>query len=556
MANVGLHSGILMHLGNQLELPSNLDMSHIGMLEGPKEHTHLGTLDLWAFKRKQDRPWLSLAGIGSNNILYVESDYFTYDVAATSDGSIKIVQDISGQDEVGKGGTPFDILVDSPRLGGHGQVFKFDPMLKEELMVTETLIRDAGEGQWIYSVKRVDSDEPLNKFYLQNGMHLVPMHTEMSPEFGQSYASFAVKGPKNNRYIVPVGQVYNQVHYQVTTKVAEYGGGAGNISITGSKKKELDRLFEYYFRMDGMEQSGLSTVDELVKTNPDALKNAVKEGRVNVAIASMYDSLSLKFLNRGEQEYMLWGSGGVRNQGGVDEYLAPVGAWQQFDTGYKTEFNIADFTLEVLKAAIYEYFHGKVDYPNPGSETVLEVMTGMGGFQLINKLISEQVNDQALIVHAKDFNNLTGDALSLSYKPSWYVEITIPMLARLRFVYNPAFDPIETNPFINPVVANGYKLSSYSFIIYAENEFGGSGNIKLIRSSDGGGKVFMNVINGTSSHPLTRTIGPGGVTLSQGSDLRSGYAAYFRKKMDSLFVVDPTRILKLVAKHPLTGKTF
>lgn len=556
MSTVGLQQGILMHQGKLMELPSHLDMSHIAMLEGPRDHTHLGTLDLWAFRRKVDAPFLSIAGIGSNNIIYSEDDYITYDVAAASDASIKIVTDISGTDVIGKGGSEFEILVDSPKLGGSGQIVKFDPMLKEELMITQNP-KQAGE-HWKYVVKRVDSDQPIDKFFLQNGTQLIAYHTERSPEFDQEYASFHVKGPKNNRYIIPVGQVEQQVHYKVTTKVAEYGG-TGTVSIPASKKAELDKMFEYYFNMKGVEASGLTTFDEAIKKNPDGVAKAMSEGRVQVAIASMYDSLALKFLNRGEQDYLLWGSGGVRNAGGMDEYLAPVGAWQQLDTGYKTEFNIADFTLDVLIAALYEYFHGKIDYPNAGSEQVLEVMTGMGGFQLINKLISEQVNDQALIVNAKDFGNLTGQSLSLAYKPNWYVEITIPMLATLRFNYNASFDPIETNPLINPTVANGMKLSSYSFIIYSENEFGGSDNVKMVRSKEGGGKVFMNVINSTSSHPLTRnitSIDGNSVTMSQGSGLKSGYAAYFRKKMDSLWIKDPTRILKLVAKHPLTGKTF
>lgn len=557
MANVGLHSGILMHQGTEMTLPSHLDMSHIVALEGPKESTHLGTLDLWAYKRKVDAPFLSVAGIGSNNIIYTEDDYLTYDVAAASDASIKIVKDISGLDEVGKGQSPFEILVDSPSLGGHGQVFKFDPMLKEELMVTGEQIRQAGE-HWVYTVKRVDSDQPLNKFFLQNGTRLIPYHTERSPEFSQEYASFAIKGPKTNRYIIPVGQVEQQVHYHVTTKVAEYRG-TGNISIPASKKKEMDKMFEYYFNMQGVEASGLTTFDQAIKSQPDAVTAAMKEGRVQVAIASMYDSLALKFLAKGEAEYQLWGSGGKRNAGGVDEYLAPVGAWQQLDTGYKTEFNIGDFTLDTLKAALYEYFGGKIDWPVAGGEPVLEVMTGMGGFQLINKLITEQVNSQALIVHAKDFGNISGEALSLSFKPSWYVRITIPMLATLSFNYNPAFDPIETSVLINPVVANGFKLSSYSFIIYEENQFGGSDNIKMIRSKEGGGQVFMNVINSTSSHPLFKqstSINGVSVSASQGSNLKTGYAAYFRKKMDSLWVKDPTRILKIVAKHPITNKSF
>lgn len=559
-SNLGLHAGILMHRGKQMEFGSHIDATHISMLEAPKQHTHLGTIDMWAYKRKADVPFLSIAGIGSNNIVYSETDWVTYDVAQAADSSVNIVEDISGAD-AGKGGTEFEILVNSGGFG-HGQVLKFDDMLKEEIMITDAPIRqiEVGPGRHhtVYTVKRIDSTEPLDKLFLQPGTKLLPKHTEISPEFGQSFASFGIKGGQSNKYIVPVGQVWQQVHYHVSTKVAQFNDGKGTFNIDSDTKQLMDKMFEYYFKMDGVADNGLNTLDQALKSPAIAkqVQDAFSNGKVQVAISTLYDSLALKFLARGEQEYQLWGTGGVRNQGGMDEYWAAVGAWQQLDTGYKFTGNLANFGLDTLKAAIYQYFYGKMDLPAAGSEPVFEVQTGMGGMQLMNKIITEQVNNQALQIKITDFGQVTGDAMNLSYKPLVYKEVTIPYVAHLKFIYNPAFDPIDTNELINPTLPSGFKLSSYSMIFHEVNTLAGKDNIKILRSREGGGKVFMEVVNGQGAHPLTQQIGPSGVIMHQGTSLRNGYSAYFKKKMDSLHVIDPTRVLKVVFPHPVTGRTF
>jgi hypothetical protein len=180
--------------------------------------------------------------------------------------------------------------------------------------------------------------------------------------------------------------------------------------------------------------------------------------------------------------------------------------------------------------------------------------------ELINKLITEAANSNALVVLANMFGNITGTATSLAYTPSWYAEIRIPMLANLKFMYNSAFDPIEESPLINPTVGGGYKLSSYSFIIHGENEFGGSSNIKLLRPENGGGQVFMNVVNGrNASHPMFNqktSINGTSINVTQSPNLGNGYTASFEKYMDTLQVLDATRILKAVPNNPYTGNSF
>jgi len=559
MANLGLHSGILTHQGTMLTLPSQIDKRNLLELEGPKNHKHLGTVDMWAFKRKKDAPFLNVAGIGSNNIEYTESGFVTYDVNAASDQSISIVEDITGGEQVGKNKSPFEILVNSDQLGGPGRIFKFDPLGKDEYMVTG-YPRKAGEHS-VYTVKRVDSNDSVNKIFLQATTKIHPSVQVISPEFGQEFGGFSAKTFGTNKFIVPVGQVPIQTSYSVSSEVAKIG----TMTISAGLKKQFDQMFEYQFlyKDSNISKSGFSSFEEVAGSpaTSEYLKDAIKDGRVTVAISSFYDSLAIKDLMSQENKYQMYGTGGYSlTQGGVDEFLMPVGAWQQLDTGYKTRFSISTFTLNVLKEMIRLYMHGKVDYPDAGKEQTMVVQTGMGGMELINKIITEAANSQALIVHANMYGNIEGTALDLKYTPSFYKEITIPMLAHLKFLYNPAFDPIEENPVVNPTVAGGYKLSSYSFIIHGENEFGGSSNIKLLRTKNGGGQVFMNVINGrNATHPLFKqqtSINGTSVSVVNTPNLQNGYTATFEKYLDTLHFIDPTRILKAVPINPITKSSW
>lgn len=559
MANLGLQPGILTYQGTMLDLPSHIDKRNLLELEGPKDHTHIGTIDMWARKRKKDAPFLNVAGIGSNNIIYSKDNFVTYDVQAQGTSSISIVEDITGAEQVGKGKSEFEILVNTDRLGGIGKIFKFDPFGRDEYIVTQQP-RKTGD-HFTYTVKRTDSNEPVNKLFLQATSILHPMAAIISPETGQEYSGFSAKTAGNQRYILPVGQVSLQTSYHISTEVAKIG----SMTISGNLKKQFDNQFDYQFmtKDKNITSSNVHTFEDAM-SNPTVspyLAEGLKDGKVTVSISSWYDSLAIKDLMSQENKYQLYGTGGYSiASGGIDESLMPIGVWQQMDTGYKTRYNISTFSLDVLKEMIRLYMHGKVDYPDAGKEEIMIVQTGMGGMELINKLITEAANSQALIVHADMFGNITGDALSLKYTPSFYKEITIPMLAHLKFMYNPAFDPIEQNPIINPTVGGGYKLSSYSFIIHGENEFGGSGNIKLLRPENGGGQVFMNVVNGrNASHPMFNqktSINGTSINVTQSPNLGNGYSAYFEKYLDTLQLLDPTRILKAVAINPFTGNSF
>jgi hypothetical protein len=70
----------------------------------------------------------------------------------------------------------------------------------------------------------------------------------------------------------------------------------------------------------------------------------------------------------------------------------------------------------------------------------------------------------------------------------------------------------------------------------------------------------MTVINGrTAAHPLfaqQTSIGGTSVKVNQAPSYQNGYSASFEKYIDTLHIIDPTRILKAVPINPYTGSSW
>jgi hypothetical protein len=140
----------------------------------------------------------------------------------------------------------------------------------------------------------------------------------------------------------------------------------------------------------------------------------------------------------------------------------------------------------------------------------------------------------------------------LSVHATRIVRYQIPNIGWLRVEWEPGFDPLMADEFVNPILGGGYRLSSYTMLIEDYNT--GRDNIAVIRKN--GGKIRMMVEEGDQTHPLLRTstnIAGQNITVNRSSDELTGYQVKFIGSADTAIVKDPTKLLKLVPKNPRTG---
>lgn len=317
----------------------------------------------------------------------------------------------------------------------------------------------------------------------------------------------------------------------------------------------VDKKIVEFIQIDGLKEDvGIPSLERYMESagvSKYDLAQKMKNGDVRVSWATVMDVKCIQKIATDIENYLMWGGGGRVFLDGQDEVILPVGLWSQIDGGgYKHIYTRDSFGLDMFRTVIQNFYHGKVDYKGPDPNRVLYVQTGLAGMYLANEMIRKEANAHSLIYNGTDVGALQGDHLNLSFG-LFYTEIVIPFIATLRFVYNPALDNTVVNSVENPTI-DGFNLSSYSFIVFDVDELGGADNIKLLKWSRDN-ELHWKVENGTWYHPSTPLMSRG-AWVSSGDF--SGYKAKFWQRYPAIWVKDPTRILKMVMKNPITGNTL
>jgi hypothetical protein len=545
MATPSINNGIF-YRQTQFDARSHVGKNYLLDMSLDKA-TDLGPVEFWAMTRKSEMPLYKLSSFGGQNIIEIDGKVARYQVPVSTDDTVEVVSDLSSitTDKIGLDGQPFDILLSTDRFG-YGDLLKFDKYSNIELVVNPVPIRTKGEA-FIYNVKLMDNGQVkfLDKKFLAPGNRIAKYGSLMSTEFGQNFSSWRMSGVGQREYLQYVGTSSAHTSYWISNEA----------NTLGLDPKEYKRIIEFV-QIDGSGDPGIPELSKYMDTvgmTPQQLATMAKNGQARMKFAYAYDEISLRTIARDRENYLMWGSGGRIMLDGQDEIYMSAGLWQQLDSGYKHIYNLNTFSLDMFKSVISNYLHPKVDFRTPGEEPVMMVETGRGGLNLAHEMIRKEANSNSMIVNQTEIGALTGDAFDLTFG-LFYRGITIPMVAKLKFVYNPALDPVVTNQLENPTLPSGFPLSSYSFIIHDITENGGADNIKLLRKKDS--KLRMVIENGLDAHPMTQMVGAGGAIVHQASSRKSGFGAAFYHPYDAIWVKDPTRVLKLVLRNPFTGNTL
>jgi hypothetical protein len=166
----------------------------------------------------------------------------------------------------------------------------------------------------------------------------------------------------------------------------------------------------------------------------------------------------------------------------------------------------------------------------------------MGGMKLVNEAIKKEAIQSGLIINAQEIGAITGKGMDLNFGFA-YTSYVIPFLANVKFVLNPAFDNLHTNDIENPLI-DGHPLSSYNFIIFDITD-NVNDNIYMLKLSwDNQLKWFYQ--NGTMDY-MGRTQG------FQSSGQLQRIPCIHESNNASIWVKDPTKVLKIVMRNPITG---
>ena len=544
MATPVLNNGLFLRDTNY-KASSHIDSYHLTNMLGNAEPTDMGPVDLWAMTQKVEMPLYQMASFGGKNTIMVDNarGEYKWQTPVSSElpvslGATDGVKDNAGVATRGVDGVPFKIKL-SKREFGHGDIITYDKYNGIELYITADDIMQIGDA-WIYTVEIVNNNSAaglLDK-YLVPGTKFFRKGSARG-EYGERFSDITT-GAGFREFYNFVGGAEAHVHYSISSRADLMLKGGMNADGTVP-------VTEIWRNFDKNVDPSLSSIEDIAAAmGKDYVKKAFDNGSLSRTFLTSMEAAHLSKIANDIETYLMWGHGGRIKQDGPDDLRLSVGLWKQLDNSFKRVYNKSGFSLDMFKNELYNFYAGKVEFDGPDPKRQLVVQTGIGGMQLVNTAIAaEAAGNSAMVTNADAVGAVTGKGMDLGYGFA-YTSYIIPFLANVKFVLNPAFDNLHTNDIENPLV-DGRPLSSYSFIIFDVTE-SGSDNIHLLKLSwDNALKWFYQ--NGTMDY-MGRTQG------FASSGHFNGYRVMMTQTMPAVWVKDPTKVLKIVMKNPVTGGSF
>jgi len=535
-----LNNGLFLRDTNY-QASSHIDSYHLMNMLKTAEPQDMGAVELWAMTQKVEMPLYQISSFGGKNVIPVTNSRgeWKWNTPISNDLPY-IIEDIeSGNATKGVDGTPFKIKINR-REFGHGDIITYDKYNGCEMYVTADDILPMGDG-FIYTVQLVNNDNYkfLDNKYLQNGTKLFRKSSARG-EYGERFSDISVRSGTREFYNF-VGGAEAHVHYSVSSRADLMIKGGMNADGTVP-------VTEIWRNFDGNVDPSISKIEDMIgKMGKDYVKRAMQNGSLTRSFLTNLETAHLSKISNDIENYLMWGHGGRVKQDGPDDVRLSVGLWKQLDNSFKRIYNKNNFTLELFRAEIYNFYAGKVEFKGPDPQRTLIVQTGMGGMRLVNEAIKAEAVNSGLVIQAASNNGIgaiTGQGMDLNYGFS-FTSYIIPFLANVKFVLNPAFDNIHTNDIENPII-DGYPLSSYNFIVFDITDTGND-NIYLLKL-DWDNQLRWWYQNGTMDYM--------GRTGFASSGQFNGYRVYMTQTMPAIWVKDPTKVLKIVMRNPITGGSF
>ena len=543
MSTPSFNNGIFLR-DTAYQASSHVDSYHLMNMLKDAEPTDMGPIDIWAQTQKVEMPLYQMSSFGGKNIIEVDNvrGEFKWQTPISQDLPF-VTEDIEPAN-LAKGidGTSFKVKFNK-REFGHGDIVSYDKYNGVEMIVSaEDDILPIGDG-FIYTMYLVNNDsyKYLDNKFLKAGTKFFRKGSARG-EYGERFSDISTKSGYREFYNY-VGGAEAHVHYSISSRadmMLKKGMNAdGTVPVT-----------EIWRNFDRSMDPTVSSIEDMVgKMGKDYVKRAMANGDLSRTFLTKMEAAHLTKIATDIETYLMWGHGGRVRQDGPDDIRLSVGLWKQLDNSFKRVYNKSSFSLEMFRAELYNFYNGRVEFEGPDPKRKIVVQTGLGGMRMVNEAIKREASSQNFNINAGEGGNgigaIKGQGMNLGFGYA-YTSYVIPFLANVEFVINPAFDNVHTNDIENPVI-DGHALSSYSFIIFDVTD-NSQDNIYMLKLKwDNELKWWYQ--NGTMDY-MGRTKG------FQSSGQFNGYRVYMTQVMPAIWVKDPTKVLKIVMRNPVTGSSF
>lgn len=507
----------------------------------------------YGHKQRTDSPLLTLA-IDNAQVIYTDSEYYTFELPSAAETTNRLVSGgLLDKDKFGLDGEEIPFVVTKRDLSP-GSIFKFDLTSRISFTVTDRAIEQMGEHYKVWAQLNTNSQvKYITQSEFQSGRQIIKLADIRGLDFSSYKAVWQLTGSGWAKYKNYLSNAYLQQSYRVTSGAVEYLNT--NTRIDARQIKMMEQTVLQFYSVRGIADNKVIDLrnQDSYKMYMERLQTEKAKGNGEAAMVNLLDSISISLMQKQNNNLMIWSDQINILRDGYDTTRLVPGIWFQLDmAGYKHSYSIDSFNLDTLTNAIKDFEFGKVPLRDSISDNEYVIRTGRGGSELIYQAFMKRGFQIPAQVQNADHGFITGSAGNLTYNAARFTRYQIPNIGYLRVDWEPGFDPVQADEFVNPILAGGYRLSSYTMLIEDYNT--GRDNIAIIRKN--GTKMRMMVESGDQTHPLLRmntNINGNNITVTPSTDELTGYQVKFMSRADTAVVKDPTKLLKLVPKNPRTG---
>lgn len=545
------HPGIFMGQSKMQGLKNHIDIPYITKL-APEKPLDFGVLDLWALKQRTDSPMLTMA-IDNAQVLYSDAEYYTFTLPSATDATTRLVSGGLDKEKFGMDGEEIPFVI-SKRDLSPGSIFKFDLISRISFTVVDRRIEQVGEHFKLWATLNTNAQvKYVTKAEFQPQRQIVKLADVRGLDFSSYKSTWSVGGMGMAKYKNYLSNALLQQSYRVTSGAVEYMNT--NNRIEQKDISMMEQTILQFYQVKGIADNKVVDLTDPTsyKMYWERIQEAKSRGAGEAAFVNLLDAISISIMQKQNNDLMIWSDQVNQIRDGYDTTRLVPGVWFQLDmAGYKHSYSIDSFSLDTLTNAIKDFEFGKVALRPSISDNVYVIRTGRGGSELIYQAFMKKGFQIPAQIHNADHGFITGQAGNLTYNAPRFVRYQIPNIGYLEVQWEPGFDPVKADEFVNPVLGGGYRLSSYTMLIEDYNT--SRDNIVIIRKN--GSKLRMIVEPGDQTHPLLRmstNINNQNIQVHQATDEKTGYEVKFVGRADTAIVKDPTKLLKLVPKNPRTG---
>jgi hypothetical protein len=525
------------------DLGANIDSYHLYNIMQNAKPDDLGIIEYWSQMQQTATPLYLMSSFGGKNIKTVQDPMGRYTWSSPIINDMPhITRDINPTNtKKGLAGQPFQLAFNR-RAFSYTDIISYDKMSGLEMRVCDNEIISLGNNEFIYTVRLMNNN---NGVYLDN-KYLTPQtsffrkSSVKAVDYGERYSEVFTRTGIREYYNFVGGGVAN-ASYSISNR-AEAMMNAKGVKTKGIPMREIWQLHD----TDKRDPSIVSIPDAAGRLGQAGIAKAMEEGWITKTLVTSIEQAAITKMVEDVENNLMWGLGGRTTSDGPDMVRTTVGLWRQMDNAFKTVYNIGTFTPNIIENQVYNFFRGRVDFVGPDPDRKLIVQTGIAGMRQMNNAIKTMAINSGLIINASEVGAITRKGLDLDFGFA-YTSYTIPFLANLKFVVNPALDPVLANDIENPWV-DGYRTSSYCYIIWDITD-NPEDNIFLMKRAGDEDDFKWRYINGDTDY-MGRTKG------FQSSGDFSGYKVRMTMDHKSLQVIDNTKLLKIVPYNVVTKKAY